>query len=68
MKIKKGSKRYLIKFIVGIILCIAGVVLALHESIHYRDISFVPLSAGITILIISAFREIVRIRAERQSI
>jgi hypothetical protein len=57
-------KKYLIKFYVGILLCIFGVALAIQESIHYQDISFLPLSAGITVLIISAFREIVRIRSK----
>jgi hypothetical protein len=57
-------KKYLIKFYVGILLCIFGVALAIQESIHYRDISFLPLSAGITVLIISIFREIVRIRSQ----
>jgi hypothetical protein len=55
-------KKSLLKFYVGILLCIFGIALAVQESIHYRDISFLPLSAGITVLIISAFREIVRIR------
>jgi hypothetical protein len=55
-------KKRTLKFVVGILLCIFGVVLAMQESIHYRDISFLPLSAGITVLIISAFIEIVLLR------
>ena len=54
------GKKPLFKFVIGILLCIVGVALAIHESINYRDISFLPISAGVTILLISAFREIVR--------
>ena len=53
-------KNPLFKFVVGILLCIFGGALAMHGSIHYRDISFLPISLGLTVLFISAFREIGR--------
>jgi len=52
------NKRFLFKFSVGILLIILGLVFAMHESIHYRDISFLPLSLGVTVLLISLFRKL----------
>jgi len=52
------SKKFLFQFSAGILLIILGIILAMHGSIHYRDISFLPMSLGVVVLFISLFREL----------
>lgn len=59
-------KKPLLKFTVGTLLCASGAALAIQESVHYRDISPLPLSLGLAVLSISFFAEFGR-RAGRRS-
>lgn len=54
------NRRSKLKFSIAILLIVIGIVLAMHGSIHYRDISFLPMCLGMAILFISIFAEVGR--------
>ncbi|KXA94631.1 hypothetical protein AKJ65_03860 [candidate division MSBL1 archaeon SCGC-AAA259E19] len=45
---------------VGFVLIVIGLVLTIHQSIHVRDISFLPMSAGIAVVFVFGLRFIGR--------